>query len=71
MVPKAAPITPNPAPGIVIPRMVRVGKISRKLKMTSRMHVRMLRTLGMCMLPLHRSIPLHKEFRMENGIHST
>ena len=60
-VPKAAPFTPQPAPGIVtlIPRTVisLVGNIRKKLKTTSRRHISTLIILGIRMLPLQRSIP--------------
>ena len=59
-VPSAAPRMPRLAPGIVrwVLRiwMVWVGKIRRALKMTSRMHMRMLRVPAIFMLPTHRSI---------------
>ena len=61
-VPRAAPRTPMPAPGIVnvLPKSAisRVGNISRKLKTTSSIHIIMFSMLGTFMLPLHDSILL-------------
>ena len=63
-VPMAAPVTPSPAPGtmIPVPWISSEGNISRKLKMTSRMHIMMFSTVGVYMFPLLRSIPLARTF---------
>ena len=59
-VPRAAPATPSPAPGMVkaAPNRdtVRVGKINRLLNTTSRAHSRILSRLGVRISPLHWSI---------------
>ena len=68
-VPSTAPTTPSPAPGIVMPKYVRVGKMSNQLKKTSSRQRLMFRMLGMCMLPLQRSIPAQSEFSIEKGRH--
>lgn len=59
-VPKAAPATPMPAPGIsncqAPMESVRVGKMNNMLNTTSRMHISKLSKLGTRMFPLHRSM---------------
>ena len=61
-VPMAAPTTPIPAPGIVrlMPRTstVRVSKIRKKLKITSRVIITTLIMLGTTILPELLNIPL-------------
>ena len=73
-VPRAAPTTPKPAPGIVMLWFSkvtwRVGKIRKKLNTTSSTHIRMLSMLGMRMLPLLRSIELATMSSMKNGTKS-
>ena len=71
IVPRAAPCTPSPAPGIrrLTPNRVRsrVSKMRKKLKMTSSTHMPTLMTEGVLMSPLERSMPLESQHRMENG----
>ena len=70
-VPNAAPSTPNPAPGIVKETPAtchsREGKIRKKLKTTSSMHIATPNKLGMCILPLQRNIPPARKFICKAG----
>ena len=70
-VPKAAPCTPNPAPGMdkVSPPTdnSRDGKMRKKLKTTSRMHISTPAILGMRMLPLQRNMPAARKFICRMG----
>ena len=43
--------------------------MSNQLKRTSSRHRPMFRMLGMCMLPLQRSIPAQRELSIEKGRH--
>ena len=70
-VPMAAPVTPSPAPGMRMSApsrlTVRVGKIKKKLKMTSKAHTVTLSMLGTRMLPSHFSIDDAMLFIWKNG----
>ena len=72
--PRAAPNTPMPAPGIVIEQPImdnsRVGKIKKKLKMTSRTHINILSWLGTRIFPLQRNMELATKSIIKNGTNS-
>ena len=70
-VPRAAPLTPSPAPGIVncMPAMLhpRVGKIRKKLNTTSSTHMMTPNKLGMRIFPLQRSMPPARKIICRTG----
>ena len=70
-VPRAAPSTPNPAPGSwrdSVPReSSRSGKMRKKLNTTSSAHISTPAVLGTRMLPLQRSMPPARKFSWRTG----